>query len=281
MYNFRALCDMHRFLIIISIILISQGCTNNPVAEKRAVHRFDNQIQTIKFSVVKTYPHDSGSFTEGFIFHNNQLFESTGSPDDFPETRSVFGIVDLKTGKIDIKAELDRNKFFGEGIVFLRDRIYQVTYENQTCFVYDAETYAKVDSYKYKNKEGWGLTTDGKSIIMSDGTNIITWLDPDSLNVIKTLNITFNGASALYMNELEYINGYLYANIWTTDNIAKIDPETGRIVGIIDLSSLYVEAKKKYALSEATNGIAFDSSHDRIFVTGKFWPVIYQIKFPH
>jgi glutamine cyclotransferase len=272
---------MHRFLIIIAIILISQGCTNNPVTEKRAGHRFDNQIQTIKFSVVKTYPHDSGSFTEGFIFHNNQLFESTGSPDDFPETRSVFGIVDLKTGKIDIKAELDRNKYFGEGIVFLRDRIYQVTYENQTCFVYDAETYAKVDSFKYKNKEGWGLTTDGKSIIMSDGTNIITWLDPDSLNVIKTLNITFNGASALYMNELEYINGYLYSNIWTTDNIAKIDPKTGRIVGIIDLSPLYVEAKKKYALSEATNGIAFDSSHNRIFVTGKFWPVIYQIEFPH
>jgi glutaminyl-peptide cyclotransferase len=272
---------MHKLLIIIAVLVISQGCTNNAVTEKKAGHRIENQIQTIRFKVVKTYPHDSGSFTEGFLFHDNKLFESTGSPDDFPETRSVFGIVDLKSGKIDIKSELDRNKYFGEGIVFLRGRIFQVTYKNQTCFVYDAKSYVMIDSLKYNNKEGWGLTTDGESIIMSDGTNIITWLDPDSLNVKKTLNITFNGSSALYMNELEYINGYLYANIWTTDNIAKIDPLNGRIIGIIDLSPLYLEAKKKYALSEATNGIAFDSSHDRIFVTGKFWPYIYQIEFPH
>jgi glutamine cyclotransferase len=116
---------------------------------------------------------------------------------------------------------------------------------------------------------------------MSDGTNIITYLDPDSLKVIKSLDITFNGSSALYMNELEFINGYLYANIWTTNNIAKIDPESGKIIGIIDLTSLFKEAKKKHPLSEATNGIAYDSLGDRIFITGKFWPAIYQIKFQH
>jgi len=272
---------MYRLLIFIIITGVSSGCANNSQTNRKVSNKADNQIQSIRFKVVRTFPHDTGSFTEGFLFHDNQLFESSGSPDEFPKARSVFGIVDLKTGKIDIKAELDRNKYFGEGILLFRDKIFQLTYKNQTGFIYDSKTYQKIGSFAYSNKEGWGLTTDGKNIIMSDGTNIITYLEPDSLKVIKTLNITFNGSSALYMNELEIINGYLYANIWTTNNIAKIDPQTGKIIGIIDLSSLFTEAKKKYPGSEATNGIAYDSNKDRIFVTGKFWPTIYQINFPH
>jgi glutamine cyclotransferase len=271
---------MNRPLIILLILWIGSGCTNTN-SDKKGIHRSDNQIQSISFKVVKTFPHDTESFTEGLIFHDNQLFESTGSPEEYPETRSVFGIVDLKTGKIDIKVELDRNSYFGEGIVFFKDKIFQLTYKNQTGFIYDSKTYKKVGFFIYLNKEGWGLTTDGKNIIMSDGTNIITYLDPDSLKVVKTLDITFNGSSALYMNELEFINGYLYANIWTTNNIAKIDPQTGKVIGIINLSSLFLAAKKEYAMSEATNGIAYDSSKDRIYVTGKFWPTIYQIRFPH
>jgi glutamine cyclotransferase len=271
---------MYRILKFIILIEISIGCTNKSHSSKKLINN-SHQIQSINFEVIKTYPHDTESFTEGFLFYNNQLFESTGSPDEFPKTRSVFGIVDLNTGKIDIKVELDRNSYFGEGIVIFKGKIFQLTYKNQTGFIYDLKSYNKIGSFKYSNKEGWGLTSDGKNIIMSDGTNIITYLDPDSLKVVKTLNVTFNGSSALYTNELEFINGYLYANIWTTNNIAKIDPWTGIIVGIIDLSSLFYEARKAYPLSEATNGIAYDSSKDRIFVTGKFWPTIYQIKFPH
>jgi glutamine cyclotransferase len=270
---------MVRFLVFIIILGISMDCSNSPNGS-RAVKN-SNTIQAINFKVITTYPHDTGSFTEGFLFHDSQLYESTGSPEEFPETRSVFGIVDLKTGKINIKAELDRNKYFGEGIVISKDRLLQLTYKNQTGFIYDLKTFKNTGSFKYPNKEGWGLTTDGRNIIMSDGTNIITYLDPDNLNVTKTLNITFNGSSALYMNELEFINGFLYANVWTTNNIAKIDPATGKIVGIIDLSSLYNEARKTYRMSESTNGIAYDPLKDRIFVTGKFWPVIYQITFPH
>ena len=271
---------MYRILKFIILIGISIGCTNKSHSSKKLINN-SHQIQSINFEVIKTYPHDTESFTEGFLFYNNQLFESTGSPDEFPKTRSVFGIVDLNTGKIDIKVELDRNSYFGEGIVIFKGKIFQLTYKNQTGFIYDLKSYNKIGSFKYSNKEGWGLTSDGKNIIMSDGTNIITYLDPDSLKVVKTLNVTFNGSSALYTNELEFINGYLYANIWTTNNIAKIDPRTGIIVGIIDLSSLFYEARKAYSMSEATNGIAYDSSKDRIFVTGKFWPTIYQIKFPH
>jgi glutaminyl-peptide cyclotransferase len=270
----------NRLLKIIVLIGISVGCTNNSHSNKKSVNS-SHSIESINFKIIKTYPHDTGSFTEGFLFNNNQLFESTGSPEEFPKTRSVFGIVDLNTGKIGIKVELDRNTYFGEGIVIFDGKIYQLTYKNQTGFIYDLNSYKKVGSFKYSNKEGWGLTTDGKNIIMSDGTNIITYLDPDSLKVVKTLNVTFNGSSALYVNELEFIHGYIYANIWTTNNIAKIDPKTGIIVGIIDLSSLFYEARKSYPMSEATNGIAYDSLKDRIFVTGKFWPTIYQIKFPH
>jgi glutaminyl-peptide cyclotransferase len=272
--------NMHRLLIIIIIIKISVACTNNSHSGKIPVNS-SHTIESINFKVIRTYPHDTKSFTEGFLFYNHQLFESTGSPEEFPKTKSVFGIVDLNTGIIDIKAELDKNSYFGEGIVILKGKIFQVTYKNQIGFIYDLKSYKKIGSFKYSNKEGWGLTSDGKNIIMSDGTNIITYLNPDSLNVVKTLNVTFNGSSALYMNELEFINGYIYANIWTTNNIAKIDPDTGIIVGIIDLSSLFYEAKKAYPGSEATNGIAYDSAKDRIFVTGKFWPTIYQIKFPH
>ena len=270
----------HRILKIIILIGISVGCTNNSHSTKKSINNI-HQIQSISFKVIKTYPHDTESFTEGFLFYNNQLFESTGSPEEFPKTRSVFGIVDLNTGKIDIKVELDKNSYFGEGIVIFEGKIFQLTYKNQTGFIYDLKSYKKIGSFKYSNKEGWGLTSDGKNIIMSDGTNIITYLDPDSLKVVKTLNVTFNGSSALYTNELEFIDGYLYANIWTTNNIAKIDPRTGIIVGIIDLSSLFYEARKSYPMSDATNGIAYDPSRDRIFVTGKFWPTIYQIKFPH
>ena len=271
---------MRRLLEIIILTAISVACSNNLHTNKKSINT-SNPIQSINFKVIKTYPHDTESFTEGFLFYNNQLFESTGSPEEFPKTRSVFGIVNLNTGKIDIKLELDRNNYFGEGIVILKGKIFQLTYKSQTGFIYDLKSFKKTGSFRYSNKEGWGLTTDGKNIIMSDGTNIITYLDPDSLKVVKTLNITFNGSSALYMNELEFINGYLYANIWTTNNIAKIDPATGVIVGIIDLSSLFYEAKQSYSDSEATNGIAYDSSKDRIFVTGKFWPAIYQIKFSH
>jgi glutamine cyclotransferase len=270
---------MNKTLIFIILSWILAGCSDSSHSGRKINNRNNNQVEAINFKVSRIYPHDTKSFTEGLLFHDNQLFESTGSPDEFPETKSVFGSVDLKTGRINVKVELDRNIYFGEGILFFKNKVFQLTYKNQVGFIYDSKTYEKIGSFSYSNKEGWGLTTDGKNIIMSDGTNIITYLDPDSLKPIKKLNVTFNGSSALYMNELEYINGYIYANIWTTNNIAKIDPQTGKIVGIMDLTSLYVEAKKNNPSSEATNGIAFDQSGDRIFVTGKFWPAIYQIKF--
>ena len=159
----------------------------------------------IDFSVKEKYPHDVSLFTEGFLFHDNQLYESTGSPLNLPQTRSLFGPLDLKTGKLDVKGELDRKTYFGEGIVFLNNYMYQLTYTNQVGFIYDAKTFERRGQFNYSNREGWGLTTDGKNIIMSDGSNTITYLDPKNFSVIKTIDVTENGFALDYINELEYI----------------------------------------------------------------------------
>ena len=238
------------------------------------------KIPEIKFSVESQYPHDVNSFTEGFLFHEGKLFESTGATDNLPQTRSLFGIVDLKTGKIDVKAELDRNIYFGEGIVFLNNKIFQLTYKNQIAFVYDGKTYKNIGKFNYTNREGWGLTTDGKSLIMSDGTSYLTFLNPESFAVEKVLDVAENDYVLENLNELEYIKGFIYANVWTTNTIVKIDPATGDVVGKMDLSSLSLESKTKNPGSLEMNGIAYDSVSGKILVTGKMWPTIYEIKFP-
>jgi len=256
------------------------GCNSRKSGKLPEMNR-NSGITMIQYTVTGTYPHSTEAFTEGLIYHDDKLFESTGSPDEYPFTRSVIGIDNLITGKMDVKVEIDRKKYFGEGILFLNNKLYQLTYRNQMGFIYNPEDFKQTGTFRYSNKEGWGMTTDGKSIIMSDGTNFITYWDPDSLKVIKKINVTYNGSPALYVNELEYIDGFIYANIWTTNYIAKINPVNGKIVSLLDLTTLLMKAKQKYRRSEATNGIAYDPVKDRIFVTGKLWPYIFEIKFPH
>ncbi len=274
---------MNRILLVLLSLCFIVGCTDDtetPESKKKQILS-GNNVPEINFTIAETYPHDTLSFTEGFLFHEGQLFESTGSPDNLPYTKSVFGPVDLKTGKIDKKAELDRKIYFGEGIVFLKNKIYQLTYKNQIGFIYDAKTFKKIGQFNFANKEGWGLTTDGTNIIMSDGTNNLTYVDPNTMKVIKTLSVSENGFAADYINELEYINGFIYANVWTTDKIVKIDPATGKIIGKLDFVSLLHEVKNKYSNATDLNGIAFDSVSNKIYVTGKLWPSIYRIEFAH
>jgi glutamine cyclotransferase len=237
-------------------------------------------VPTIEYTLAGSLPHDTNAFTEGLLFYNDQLFESTGSPENLPMTKSVFGPVDAKTGKISAKAELDK-QYFGEGIVFLKDKVYQLTYKNQIGFIYDARTFKQLGRFSFANEEGWGLTTDGISIIMSDGTNVLTYLDATTLKPVKTINVSNAGYAEDYLNELEYINGFIYANVWTKNYIVKIDPASGEIVGILDLSVLLDKAKSKYHDSNVTNGIAYDATTDKIYVTGKLWPDIYEITFKH
>jgi glutamine cyclotransferase len=238
-------------------------------------------VANLNYSLISSYPHDINSFTEGLLFYNNDLFESTGATPDLPQTRSLFGIVDTATGKISVKAELDRNKYFGEGIAFLNGKVFQLTYTTKIGFIYDAATFKKIGQFTLPGKEGWGLTTDGKNLIMSDGTNILTYLDPTTLQVVRSMPVSENNYAKDNINELEYINGYIYANIWGTNTIVKIDPSTGKINAKLDLSALAEKAKSAYRGSLEMNGIAYNSATDKIYVTGKMWPKIYEIKFQH
>jgi glutamine cyclotransferase len=235
-------------------------------------------ITSINYKVTKYYTHDTSLYTEGLIFHEGKLFESTGSPDYIPSAKSMIGISNLETGKFEKKIEIDRTKYFGEGIVFLNNKLYQLTYTTHVGFIYDAKSFKKIGTFSFGNKEGWALTTDGKQLIMSDGTNTLTYLDPDSLKPMKTLQVAKNGVAVDQLNELEFINGYIFANVFMTDQIVKIDPASGNVVGVLDLSSLTYEAKAKYREAEVLNGIAFDSTTNSVFVTGKQWPTIYQIE---
>lgn len=274
---------LNKFWLVASVAFALFSCGPDKPKENIVVPPVEDntpKIPEIKFTVENQYPHDINSFTEGFLFHEGKLFESTGSPDNLPQTKSLFGVVDLKTGKIDVKVEIDRNTYFGEGIVFLNDKIFQLTYKNQTGFIYDAKTFKNIGKFNYTNREGWGLTTDGKHLIMSDGTSYLTFMDPTNFSVVKILDVAENGRVQEHLNELEYIKGYIYANIWTTNLIVKIDPNTGDIVGKMDLSALLYESKVRNPDALETNGIAYDSVSNKVLVTGKLWPTIYEIKFP-
>ncbi len=274
---------MIRLLSVLLSLTLLFSCGNeesNPPTYKNQT-AVKESVRDINFTLVNSYEHDINSFTEGLVFHNGQLFESTGATGDLPQTKSLFGIVDLKTGKIDVKVEIDKDKYFGEGIIFLNGKVYQLTYKNQIGFVYDATTFKKIKSFSYSNKEGWGLTTDGKYIIMSDGTNNLTYLDPNTLQPVKTKAVSENGYAKDFLNELEFINGYIYANIWGNNTIVKIDTSNGKIVAKLNLNSLADSARKLHPRSFEMNGIAFDSITDKIYVTGKMWPKIYEIQFEH
>jgi glutamine cyclotransferase len=294
---------MNRSIFIILVLGVLAAC-NHPSNEENKGPEADNTPPALNYSVIKAYPHDTSSYTEGLLFHDGQLYESTGTePDMSADRRSLFGTVDLTTGKITPKAELDRRKYFGEGIVFLKGKVYQLTYTTNIGFIYDAKTFKPAGEFTFPNKEGWGMTTDGQHLIMSDGSSNITYFDPDSSkpaqvlihydngdSVVKTLNsfhvvkvlvVTDNNGPVSNINELEMINGYLYANQWQTNYILKIDPATGKVLARVNLDSLAAEAKSKYSGAEVLNGIAYDSTTGKIFVTGKLWPNIYEIGFQH
>jgi glutamine cyclotransferase len=264
-----------------SSLLFSVACSNGSEKTESVTETpKDNSPENISFKVVNVFPHDTSSYTEGFLVHNGLLFESTGHTNSFPATRSLFGPVDLKTGKIDVKVEIDKRKYFGEGIVFLKGRVYQLTDTTRIGFVYDANTYKKLSSFNYDG-EGWGLTTNGTDLIMSNGSSNIYYRDPLTFKIIKTLSVNDNNGPVQNINEMELIKGYIYANQWQTDYILKIDTTSGKVAGRLDLASLKTESRVRYPDCEETNGIAYDSVNNKIYVTGKLWPQIYELNFNH
>ena len=222
------------------------------------------------YQIVNIWPHDSNAFTQGLILADGKLLESTGQ-----EGRSSLRSVDLESGRILKKVEVPL-PYFAEGIAMLDGKIYQLTWQHQLGFIYNSQTLERIGEFKYAG-EGWGLTTDGRSLIMSDGSSRLRFLDPASFKVTKTLSVLDGKVPVSNLNELEFVQGEIYANIWHDDRIAAIDPNTGRVTAWIDLTGL-MPADEVEDPEAVLNGIAYDQANDRLFVTGKLWPRIYEIR---
>jgi glutaminyl-peptide cyclotransferase len=227
-------------------------------------------VETYTYSIVHVYPHDTDAFTEGLVFNQGSLFESTGL-----KGQSSLRQVDLDSGRIIREYNLPGH-YFGEGITIYNDTIIQLTYQSHIGFVYDLNNFMFLRDFSYPT-EGWGLTQDGHHLIMSDGTSNLTFLDPQTFKITGSLPISDNGVSVDKINALAYINGEVYANIWLTDKIAIINLLSGKVDGWIDLTGL-LQTQKYSGKVDVLNGIAYDSQADRIFVTGKWWPYLFQIK---
>jgi glutamine cyclotransferase len=243
----------------------------NPTATPSA----SNGPTTYTYKIIKTFPHNISAFTEGLVFNNGVLYESTGGYgvtfNSQSSDVSSLHQVDLESGNVN-KEILLSGQFFGEGLTVVNDSLIQLTWQNGIGFVYNKETFALEANFSY-NTEGWGLTYNGSNLIMSDGTSNLYFLNPITFQKTGQINVHDGNASITNINELEYINGDVYANIWLTQKIAIINPQTGAVKGWIDLTGLYQPNSENSVL----NGIAFDSQTNRLFVTGKNWPNLYQI----
>ncbi len=237
-----------------------------------------NEPPAITYTILNATPHDQNSYTEGFLMYDGKLYESSGAPQENDNTRSIVGIVDPGTGKIAVKAELDKKIYFGEGITILHNKLYQLTWTNKKGFIYDIKTFKKIGEFSFPSKEGWGMTTDGTSLIMSDGSSNLTFLDPETFKINRILGVSDNNGPVGNINELEYVNGKILANIYQTASIIRIDPNTGEVIGKADFGDLVKEVKLKNPDVDYMNGIAYDSAKNRIYLTGKLWPNIYEIK---
>jgi glutaminyl-peptide cyclotransferase len=223
----------------------------------------------VGYEVVNNFPHDPGAFLQGLVWYNG-FFESTGQ-----FGRSSLRRVEYPTGKVLQRVDLD-SQYFGEGLTMVDNRLIQLTWQSHRGFVYDRDSFKQLREFKY-DTEGWGLTYDGKSLILSDGTDALTFLDPDSFKPTRKVSVKFNGMALRNLNELEYIDGEVWANVWHTDRIVRIDPASGQVKSYLNLAGILPEDEKSDP-EAVLNGIAYDAQGKRIFVSGKLWPRIFEIR---
>ena len=228
------------------------------------------EIPVYSYRIVQTYPHDKNAYTQGLVFENGALYEGTGR-----HGRSEVRKLALKNGEVLMSTKLPR-RFFGEGITIYNKKLIQLTWKSRVGFVYDKENFKLINMFYYPT-EGWGITHDGSRLIMSDGTSKLYFLNRNSFEIVGSINVQEQGISIEMLNELEYINGEIWANVWQTDRIVRISPKTGQVTGWINLKGLL---NKKYPREpvDVLNGIAYDHENDRLFVTGKLWPKLFQIE---
>lgn len=226
--------------------------------------------RTCTYKVVNTFPHDREAFTQGLAFEDGVLYEGTGR-----EGRSELRKIELETGNV-LQTHKLPDEFFGEGITVYGDNIIQLTYLSNIGFVYKKDTFELLREFNYPTA-GWGITNDGKHLIMSDGTLKLYFLDPKTFEQVRQIEVYDRGVSVWWLNELEYVEGQIYANVWPTERIARISPETGRVLGWIDMKGLLTQQDYSRPV-DVLNGIAYDKKNGRLFVTGKFWPKLFEIK---
>lgn len=227
----------------------------------------------LTYKIIEKYPHSKTYYTEGLEFYNGFIYEGTGENG----SSGIFKI-NLASGNAD-QSHLMEEKYFGEGITILNDKIYQLTYRSKKGFIYNLKNFVVIDSFQYKSAEGWGLTNDGTNLIMSDGTQFLTWLNPNDLSVIKKIEVANNKGIVTNLNELEYINGSIYANIYTTETIVQIEPETGKIISEVNMAGIINMYHNQKDRIDVMNGIAYDQNSNKIFVTGKLWPKLFEVEF--
>lgn len=283
-----------RYLTIIFLAVLAVSCKKDGSANKATVNNNSavnigkpanstnsNNVTATKvpeytFDIVKTYPHDPKAFTQGLVFYNNFFYEGTGGrqSDNF---HSSLRKVEIETGKVLQNIPID-GKYFGEGITIFNDKIYQITWQEQKAFVYDVNDFKVVKEFSYFG-EGWGITHDAANLIMSDGTQVLRFINPDNFQVVRTLAVTDEKNKPIVeINELEYVKGEVWANIWQEGWIARIDPNSGKLIGRIDLEDLADRQMDEDRNADVLNGIAYDEVSDRLFVTGKKWRNLFEIK---
>ncbi len=264
-------------ILVVAIGCSTGGSVRQEVANASEATQMRNstpaspkEVPVYGYEVVNTWPHDPNAFTQGLIYRDGFLFESTGLVG-----QSSLRKVDLKTGKVLKKVDVP-SQYFAEGMTLLGGRIYQLTWRNKRGFIYEPETFNKIGEFSFDG-EGWGLTDDGQNLILSDGSNEIRFIDPATFRIVRSIRVYDRNRPLRDLNELEYVKGEIYANVWHTDRIARIDPQTGGILGWIDLKNL-LPADELTDEEAVLNGIAYDGAGDRLFVTGKLWPKLFEIR---
>jgi len=262
------------FVIVLTVVLLGIGLARiirsgrQPLAKTPAVP--ETLRQALSYELLATHPHDSACYTQGLVIDEGVFYESCGL-----YGKSSLRKVDPADGSVLAEVALDP-KYFAEGLVLLDGKLYQLTWQENTGFIYDADTLEHLSSFHYQT-QGWGLTTDGSALILSDGTNTLYWLDPGTMQVVRQVRVSYQGQPVEYLNELEFIKGTIFANIYLTDTIAAIDPQDGNVLSLIALSGLRPEQNLSLH-GEVLNVIAYDSLNDRLFLTWKNWANLYEVR---
>ena len=270
---------VNRYYILAASLFVA-GCNNESRPEKPIHNEATSTVAipaVITYDIVNEYPHDPSAFTEGLEYQNGFLYESTGQ-----YGHSDIRKTELKTGKVLLQTKMEP-KYFGEGLTILNGKIYQLTYREGKGFIYDLKTLKEEGTFRFNAPEGWGMTNNGSYLIFDDGTTVFHYIDPNTFKEVKQLAVTDEHGPVNELNEPELIHGFIYANQWQTDNILKIDTSTGRVVGRADLSSL----RQRIGIPpvsgnpngpDVLNGIAYDAANNRVYITGKNWPELLEIK---